>query len=136
MAIKYRIKCPSCGEIQDIDVNCPCKKCGGMLNAQNDACIQLYRMGSPVGIAMGYGLYLDGVPFGHLANKQSIRIPVCAGEHKLHVTCGTTRRCQDANFTVQPNSRAMLYFKAHIKMGAWSNTIVVEPATANEMPKE
>ena len=83
MAIKYRIKCPSCGEIQDINVNCPCKKCGGMLNAQNDACIQLYRMGSPVGIAMGYGLYLDGVPFGHLANKQSIRIPVCAGEHKV-----------------------------------------------------
>ncbi len=135
MAIMLRTKCPQCGELVETLSNCCCGKCGAPISFAGMGMVQIYRMGSPIGIAVGYGIYLDGQPFGHLANKQSIRIPVPFGTHTLHITCGMTRRCQDLTFTLTPQAPAA-YVKAHIKMGVWSNSIIIEPAMPNEMPAE
>lgn len=135
MAIMLRAKCPKCGELVETQANCYCGRCGTPISFAGMGMVQIYRMGSPVGIAVGYGIYLDGQPFGHIANKKSIRIPVPFGTHTLHITCGMTRRCQDLTFTLTPQA-PVVYVKAHIKMGVWSNTIIVEPAMPSEMPME
>jgi hypothetical protein len=135
MAIMLRAKCPKCGELVETQANCYCGRCGTPISFAGMGMVQIYRMGSPVGIAVGYGIYLDGQPFGHIANKKSIRIPVPFGMHTLHITCGMTRRCQDLTFTLTPQA-PVAYVKAHIKMGVWSNTIIIEPAMPSEMPME
>ncbi len=133
--MNYRVKCPQCGNVIDVTGSLPCPKCGTAIDINMGGMVQLYRMGSPIGVAVGYGIYLDDQPFGHLANKQSILIPVPFGNHKIHMTCGMTRRCQDLLFNVSPES-PNVYAKAHIKPGFWTNTIVVEFANPAEMPKE
>lgn len=132
--MKIRVKCPSCGTVQDIHENAPCSNCQTPLSTVGEGVIQIYRMGSPIGVAVGYGVYLDGEPMGHLANMESIRIPVSAGVHNLHMTCGMTRKCQDLQIMVNPGQFA--YCKARLKPGFWTNTIVIEPSTAEEMPAE
>lgn len=129
----YRVKC-ACGEINDIPAAAPCKKCGNVLNIPAGGMLQLYRMGSPLGAAVGYGIYIDDVPFGHLANKQSIRIPLAYGTHTIHCTCGMTRRCQDLTFTISEAAPAA-FVKARMKPGFWTNTIIIEPANPQEMPE-
>ena len=83
MAIMLRLKCPSCGEVMNAAGFCNCTKCGTPIRYNGWGMLQIYRMGSPVSIAAGYGIYLDGQPYGHLANKESIRIPLPMGTHTL-----------------------------------------------------
>lgn len=132
--MKIRVKCPNCGTVLDIDGDCPCQKCNTPLSSNGDGMLQIYRMGSPIGVAVGYGLYIDGQPMGHIGNKQSVRVPISAGQHNIHMTCGMTRKCQDLQVMVNPGD--LICVKAHIKPGFWSNKIIVEPADISEMPKE
>ena len=90
-------------------------------------------MGSPLGVAVGMSIYLNEVPLGHLANAESIRIPVSYGHYKVHMTHGMNRKCKDAEFDVSPNER-IVYLKAHLKMGLITNTVVIEKVTAESMP--
>ncbi len=136
MAIPFRLKCPKCGEVMDVHEAQLCKKCGTMLEIPTDGCIQLYRMGSPMGVAVGMGVYLNGIPYGHLANKQSIRIPLNAGSYTLHVTHTTIRRCNDPVFQIEAGSGILHCCKAHIKMGFVKNSIVIETAPLSEMPQD
>ena len=135
MSQLLRIKCPSCGEVQDVPANGPCRKCSNALVLPEDGVIQIYRMGSPLGVAVGMSIYLNEVPLGHLANTESVRIPVTYGHYKLHMTHGMNRKCKDAEFDITPENR-FGFFKAHLKMGLITNTVVVEPATADQMPKD
>jgi len=136
MAILYRFKCPKCGEVQDAREAQLCKKCGHMIEMPTDGCIQLYRMGSPIGVAAGMGVYLNGVPYGHIANKQSIRIPLPAGSYKLHVTQGVARRCNDPIVEIEAGSKMLHCYKVHIKPGFWTNSQVIEKAHFSEMPED
>ncbi len=135
MAIAYRIKCPQCGEIVDIHADQNCPKCSTPLTIQNEGMIQLYRMGSPNGMAVGYGIHLNNEPMGHLANKESIRYPLPYGSYTVHLTCGMTRRCQDLTVTLSPES-PVAYLKGSIKTGFWSNTMIITPSTREEMPTD
>ena len=134
MAIAIRVKCSNCGEVLNVTGDCPCPKCGAPIASRNQGFIQIYRMGSPLGIAMGYGIYINGQPFGHLANKESIVIPVPFGSYNIHMTCGATRKCQDLVCTVSPENPAC-YIKGRIKAGFWTNRILIEPANPQEMPQ-
>ena len=66
MSQLLRIKCPSCGNVVDVAGNGTCANCGNPLVLPEDGVIQIYRMGSPFGIAVGMGIYLNGNPLGHL----------------------------------------------------------------------
>jgi len=133
MSQLLRIKCPSCGTVQDIAANGPCQKCSTSLVLPEDGVIQIYRMGSPLGVAVGMSIYLNEVPLGHLANAESIRIPVAYGHYKVHMTHGMNRKCKDAEFDVTPQER-IVCLKAHLKMGIITNTVVIEKAAAETMP--
>lgn len=132
MSNLLRVKCPSCGNVVDLAGNGPCAKCNNQIVLPEDGVLQIYRMGNPVGMAAGMGIYLNEVPLGHLANADSIRIPVAYGHYKLHMTLGMNRKCQSIEFDVTPAERT-IYAKAHIKMGLISNTVVIEKVTADQM---
>ncbi len=135
MSQLLRIKCPSCGNVVDVaSTGSPCAKCGNALNLPEEGMIQIYRMGSPFGVAVGMGIYINENPLGHLANAESIRIPVPYGHYKVHMTHGMNRKCKDVEVDVSPAER-IVYIKAHIKMGLISNTVVLEQVSGDTMPQ-
>lgn len=128
----YRIRCPQCGNVMDVkdDVTC---KCGTLLTPKADGMIRIYRMGSPIGVAAGFGIYLNNTPVGHIGNKQTVNIPVPFGDYNLHVASGFNRRCKDVVITVSPEN-PVAGIKVSMKMGAWSNTFILTPADSTEIP--
>ena len=59
MSKNLRIKCPSCGNVADVPGNGNCAKCNNPLVLPEDGVIQMYRMGNPLGMAVGFGIYLN-----------------------------------------------------------------------------
>ncbi len=135
MPTKFRVLCPKCGEVLNIINDQPCPKCSMPLSCTNQGEIQMYRMGSPIGIAVGFGIYINGMPMGHIANKESLRIVLPYGTYNIHLTCGMTRRCEDAVVTLSPEC-PIAYVKGAIKMGFWTNRTIVKVVTKEEMPIE
>ena len=130
---KLRVKC-SCGEVTNTVPDGICPKCRRPLEIPADAVIRLYRKGSPLGVAGGFGIYVDGEPMGHIGNKETVRIPVKYGTHTLHVAAGMNRKCNDYTVTLSPENR-FANAKVWMKPGFWSNSFVIEPATPEEMPE-
>ncbi len=128
-----RVKC-SCGNVVNAAPGNLCSKCRQPLVFPTDAVIYLYRKGSPLGVAGGFGIYINGEPLGYIGNKETVRIPVHYGTYTLHVAAGMNRRCQDLVINVTPQNR-YAFAKVWMKPGFWSNTFVLEPATASEMPE-
>ena len=95
--------------------------------------LTLYRMGSPLGIAGGFGLYINGEPYGHIGNRETLFIPLPYGVHNLHVAVGMSRRCQDLVFQIHPQNR-QCYAKVRIKPGFWTNSFVIEQCGPGDMP--
>ena len=132
--MSLRFKCKHCSTVADVSpANPVCPKCGRAIEGYDGGFVQIYRMGSPVGIAVGYGTYINGEPYGHIANTQSVRIPLPYGTYNLHFTCGMTRKCQDVQVTLTPDSPAA-YVKAHLRMGFWSHKIIAEIVDQSTMP--
>lgn len=133
MAHSYRLKCPKCQNVMDSTGPVICPQCQTPVDVNQGGLIRLYRMGSPIGIAVGFGIYINGQPCGHIGNKQSLLIPVPFGSYTLHVTAGMLRKCQDLSFTLTPQT-PVACAKARIKPGFLTNSIVIEPADPSEMP--
>ncbi|MBQ6625792.1 MAG: hypothetical protein IIX27_00690 [Ruminococcus sp.] len=132
MANLLRVKC-SCGEVTNAEVGAVCSKCKQPLEFVQDALIMLYRKGSPLGCAAGFGVYLDGQPFGFIGNRETIKIPVSYGKHTLHIASGMNRKCNDLVFELTPENR-FAFAKVWMKPGFWTNSFVLEVCDASEMP--
>ena len=127
--IPLRHLCPS-GHVTDGNESLTaCPNCGYVYPA--GGIIQIYRMGNFAGAAVGMGIYIDDVPCGHLGNKQSIRISVPYGQHKVHMTHTTTRACNDPIFDISPYN-PYVFCKAHFASAGFR--IAVDPATPDSMP--
>lgn len=127
MAAKIRIKCPHCGEAKNIhSITDACPKCNQPLGIAEEGTIYIYRQGSPYGIAGGFGLYLNGQPYGHIGNKELLRIPVKFGTYNIHSAVGMSRKCRDLEVNITPEN-PVAYTKVYIKAGFWTNSFVVEP---------
>ena len=129
---KLRVKC-SCGEVMNAQPGGICSKCKKPLDIPGDAVIRLYRMGSPLGVAGGFGIYLNGEPMGHIGNKETVMLPVKYGTYTLHVAAGMNRKCQDLTCILTPENR-FANAKVWMKPGFWSNSFVIEPAAPEDMP--
>ncbi len=126
MAAKIRVKCPICGEavnIHSIEQDCP--ECKRPMGLAEEGSIYVYRQGSPYGVAGGFGLYLNGEPFGHIGNKELLRIPAKFGTYTVHCAVGMSRKCEDLQVCVTPEN-PNVYTKVYIKPGFWTNTFAVE----------
>lgn len=128
--ITVRYCCPNGHAFNGSEGVTECPECKAAL--AKGGYIQLYRMGNMMGVAVGMGIYIDDIPFGHIANKQSIRISVPFGPHKVHVTHTATRKCNDPIITVTPE-QPYAFCKAHFVSGGFK--IAVDPASPDEMPE-
>ena len=126
------MRCPKCGNVTDINGNVPCHKCGNPL-ALAGAEIKLYRMGSPLGVAIGFGVYIAGQPCGHIANKETVSYSLPFGSLAVHLTAVLCLNFVDMTVTLTPQA-PIGYLKAHIKPGFISNTVVIESALPQDMP--
>ena len=135
MAITYRIKCPACGHVFDTHFVVPCPKCGAQQPVVNQAMLRLYRMGNFFGSAGGFGIYINGQPFGHIGNTQCISIPLPFGTYTLHMSAGMTKSDPDLTMTLHPGA-PLACVKARLQPGAWRGTIKFEIASPAEMPNE
>ena len=131
---KLRTKCMKCGTVQDIQGPTVCTGCGEQLMPQA-ATVSVYRKGSPIGAAMGFGVYINDQPFGHIAATESVTFTLPYGTYKFHMTCGATRRCKDMVVTLSPEFSSG-YLRAAMKAGFWSNTILIDPMDASEFPQK
>lgn len=128
----FRIKC-NCGLVQDAFAGGVCPQCKQPLNFPQGGMIYLYRKGSPMGVAGGFGIYINGTPLGLIGNKQTVAIPVGFGTYNLHVAAGMNRKCKDLSINITPEN-PIGYAKVYMKAGFWTNSFVVEPSTKEEMP--
>ena len=133
MAKKLRVKC-TCGAVENVVPGAQCPKCKRPLDIPQDGMVSLYRKGSPLGIAGGFGIYIDGEPMGHIGNTETVHIPLKYGTHNLHVAAGMNRKCNDYKFTLTPDNRRA-YAKVWMKPGFWTNSFVIEVANPDEMPE-
>lgn len=125
MTSKLRIKCPHCGNVANIAPGAPCPKCGQPLMLP-PSCIYLYRQGSFYGIAGGFGIYINGEPYGSIGNKELLCIPLPYGTYNLHCAVGMSRKCRDLVVNLSPQM-PQAYTKVYIKPGFWANSFVIEP---------
>ncbi len=127
MSAKLRIKCPHCNEVSNVKPDAAlCPECKKAVSLNGEACIYLYRQGSPYGVAGGFGIYINGEPFGHIGNKELLCFPLPYGTYNLHCAVGMSRKCQDMQVTLTPDNR-VAYAKVYIKPGFWANSFVIEP---------
>lgn len=127
MAAKIRILCPHCknaNNVHSVDEICP--SCKNPLGISEEGSLYIYRQGSPYGVAGGFGIYLNTVPYGYIGNKELLRIPLKFGTYNIHCAVGMSRRCQDMQVTLTPEN-PVAYTKVYIKAGFWTNSFVVEP---------
>ena len=130
--MKMRYRC-SQGHVFDGNEDTKvCPNCGEALQLDNCGAIQLYRMGNMMGMAVGMGIYIDDTPYGHIGNTESVRIVLPFGEHKIHVTHTTTRKCNDPVVTLSAQ-HPIAYMKCHL--AAMGFKIQVDAAKPEEMPK-
>lgn len=132
MAKVYRFKC-TCGEVSNVYPGGTCPKCKQPINLPGDGIIYLYRKGSPLGVAGGFGLYINGEPYGFIGNRETVRIPLPYGTYNLHVASGMNRRCNDMVINLTPENR-QAFMKVWMKPGFWTNSFVLEPSVPDEMP--
>ena len=131
MAANLRIKCPNCKKVE----NAPngtvfCTNCGTRVVPEAGGTLYLYRQGSPIGIAGGFGIYINGEPYGHIGNRELLRIPLPYGTYNLHCAAGMNRECTDMIITFTPQAN-VTYIKVSMKMGAWTNKFILEPVDPN-----
>lgn len=129
-AIKVRYRCPNGHVFDGNEQQTVCPTCGAPL--PKGGYIQIYRMGNFSGAAVGMGVYVDDIPYGHVANKESIRISLPFGAHKIHMTHTTTRKCNDPIITIAPNAPSA-FCKAHFTKAGFA--IAIEPASPADMPE-
>ena len=108
-----------------------CPKCSAPYPA--GGMIHLYRMGNMMGMAVGMGIYINGTPYGHLGNKQSIRIGLPYGQYTLHMTHTATRSCNDPVIPLSPEN-PYVCCKAYFSSAGFA--ITVAPALPGEMPSK
>ncbi len=133
MAKLLRVKC-SCGNVSNALPGAVCSKCGKPLEFSPNGLLRLYRKGSPLGVAVGFGIYLNGEPYGHIGNKETVDFPLPYGQYRLHVAQGMNRGCTDLIIDLNPQNRVACC-KVWIKPGFWTNSFVLEPAHPSEMPE-
>lgn len=106
-----------------------CPTCGAPL--PKGGYIQIYRMGNYMGSLVGMGIYIDGVPYGHVGNRESVRVSVPYGTHELHMTHTSTRNSSRPKLIIAPD-RPYAFCKAHFSKAGFS--IGIEEAPPDSMP--
>lgn len=129
-AVKVRYRCDGGHVFDGSDSQTACPTCGAPL--KKGGFIQIYRMGNMMGCAVGMGIYIDSQPFGHLGNKESVRVSVPFGQHQVHLTHTATRASNMPVVTVTPEAPYAFCKASFAKAGFEIN---IAQASPDDMPE-
>lgn len=141
MPTPLRFKCPQCGMVQDVAGNGPCWKCHVMVHLPEDGVIQILRT---LRTKLSMEIYINGIELGllgrragHYSSFDTVRIPVPYGHYHVLVKYldYVARKYKGIGLEVDvtPQNR-FVYLKAERIVPGYSPTVVLDPATAEEMP--
>ena len=141
MPTPLRFKCPHCGMVQDVAGNGPCWKCHVMVCLPEDGVIQILRT---LRTNLSMEIYINGIELGllgrragHFSSLDTVRIPVSYGHYHVLVKYldYPARKYKGVGLEVDvtPQNR-FVYLKAARIIPGYSPTVVLDPATAEEMP--
>ncbi|MCR4557376.1 MAG: hypothetical protein K5779_06105 [Saccharofermentans sp.] len=137
MSNLLRFKCPKCGTVQDVKGDAPCWKCHTLVTLPPDGVIQLYRMSSCMGIGSSMEIYINGILLGYLGFDETIRIPVPYGHYNVMMKFMDYTLSKykgiGLEFDITPTNRIVYLKAARVIPGLGTNTVILEPATAEEM---
>ncbi len=134
MAIRYRIKCPSCGTVSNVSGNGPCPRCGSLISVETPASFSLYRMGDFRGSATGLSIYINNEPYGQIGNRECLTFPMPYGEYLIHIACGMNRKCNDPVIKLSPED-PNVYMQIRMKAGFFQNSFILNRADPSTMPQ-
>lgn len=109
-----------------------------MVSLPRDGIIQIYRMPACLGIGSSMEIYINNICLGCLKYGDSIRIPVQYGhyhvlmkflDYKLSKYKGIGQE-----FDITPDNRIVYLKAARCIPGFMTNTVILEQASAEEMP--
>ena len=129
----YRAVCPMCKRAVNIPGDAPCPHCRNQIMLPRGGLLRIYRMGNFFGSAAAVGIYLNGTPYGHLGNRETVQIPLPFGSYLLHMTMGMSRKCNDPTVTLTPQN-PVACMKMHVRVGAIVNSMIIEPADPSTKP--
>lgn len=134
--MKIRFKCPNCNDASNIHADATvCPECKKPIAPSEEGKLYLYRQGSVYGVAGGFGIYINGAPYGHIGNKEFLCLPLPYGTYNIHCAVGMSRKCRDLQVTLSPEN-PNAYAKVYIRPGFWANSFVVEPIDRELLVKE
>ena len=83
MSAKLRVKCPCCRKVVNLHPQSPvCPECHQPVTPSPEGCIYLYRQGSPYGVGGGFGIFINGDPYGYIGNKELLCFPLPYGTYR------------------------------------------------------
>lgn len=127
MKAKIRLKCPHCHKVSNVFENATiCPICHQPVDLSGAGRIYLYRQGSFLGVAGGFGIHLNNEPYGHIGNRELLCFILPYGSYNIHCAAGMNRRCRDMVVNLSP-VHDTAYVKVHMNPGFISNTFVLEP---------
>jgi len=131
--MNYRYRCV-CGKVYDnAEQSAICPDCQRQNSTENCGIVQIYRMGNYSGMAVGMGLYVDNQPYGHVANKGSIKLVVPYGVHQLHATLSTIRKSNNPTVTLSPETPEAYY---KMTMPFFGGIVNFNPVAKETMPEK
>ncbi|MBQ6476709.1 MAG: zinc-ribbon domain-containing protein [Clostridia bacterium] len=85
--IEYRVKCPSCGHIQNAKAVYTCPKCKKQqaVDFINSGYLYYYRMGNYFSSNVAAVIWLNGEQYGGVGNTESALLPLAPGEYQLQI---------------------------------------------------
>ena len=141
MPTPLRFKCPQCGTVQNVYGDGPCWKCHVMVHLPEDGVIQILRT---LRTNLSMEIYINGIELGllgrragHFSSLDTVRIPVSYGHYHdlVKYLDYPARKYKGVGLEVDvtPQNR-FVYLKAARIIPGYSPTVVLDPATAEEMP--
>ena len=122
---RYRVHCPDCGRVSDdlkrdesAGYPCPvCKKAYAYMGQ-----VLFYRMGSfrPIHAALRANMFVDGLDYGVLMGRDSARLMVGPGNHKIAVKLQGMNRPLEYMINVTPEYNTFAFKYALIYKGPFT----------------
>jgi hypothetical protein len=110
-----------------------------MISLPEDGVIWIYRMASCGGkYGRSMEIYLNGIRLGCLKYDDFIRVPVSYGHYNVMLKFLNYKISKykgvGLEFDITPDNRIVYLKAARVIPGYRTNTTILEPATAEEMP--
>lgn len=128
----YRYLCQKCNSLYTTTTEGAACGCGAVQDMNGYGSITLYRMGSPLGVAVPMDIHFNGTGYGSLVNKECVKIFVPYGNYTVHVAHGMNRKCNDLTFNISESNKEA-YVKAALKAGLFTNKIQLTECSASDL---